>query len=135
MCMYSKTNEVKKAAKDIVCYKELSYFYYEGKYVTPYVFTEVKDNIIRGEEFFKAKGKMNIRLSGLAKKNLMFMVGQGFIHTYKNFPTQKVFGKNTAVFKCIIPKGTNYIEGTNYKGNLCYASRKIKFVEKIISEG
>jgi hypothetical protein len=151
MCLYTKANAAPKVAeKDIECYKFLIHFDKVG-YKTPCQYTVLNDNIVEGKTDFKAKGLQRITKTGRhdTHNNICrtyIEVGSGFIHTFITLSDAETFVKKwqsvsldrawtpCVIFKCVIPKGTEYYKGylstINGKDD-CYASPRIRFVEKV----
>lgn len=138
MCLKTNSYNPQIAQKDIKCYKVLKYERYYKKYFTPYNGTLVNDAIINGVANFWAKGERKFSISDYDKKTLLYNVGGGYIHTYKEYDDkikhqyQSYMWNEYAVFECIIPTGSIYYEG--YDGNTqvkSFASNCIKFVKRI----
>lgn len=123
---------IKKAKEDIVCYKILSI--HCGNLFTPYTADKVPSQIYKGElpmvgDFSK------IRRFFRRIFHDDFIEG-GYIHTFRTkyradlvdyfFMRNDV---NTRIFKCIIPKGTYYYQGSAED----YASECIIFKELLAS--
>lgn len=128
MCLYTKKDsKLQVAEKDIVCYKRLLYFERSGMFGTPYQFAVVTKRQLMGKICFTAKGKKEIVTTELDEVK----VGGGFIHTYKflNQDERNCNRDGQYIFKCIIPKGTEYIVGVDSYGYPSFASRKIRFVD------
>lgn len=124
MCIYVKKFEkLSIADKDIVCYKELdltSYKLFGPVYLTPFTLTPIY--FMRKNKILRAKGKVLVTPT---KHNNIVGVDKGLIHCYT---TSNYYGFGRFQFKCIIPKGTEYIVSVN-GGEI--AAKKIKFIEKI----
>lgn len=137
MCLITSQNGFKTADKDIVCYKEL----YDSPILglsTPYQLYRVPEEAIQGRRPFKAGGTPVFRqqLSTYPDHILTYsdhILTEGAIHTYKEKPRNR--HKNHTVFKCIIPKGTEYATGTDSGGTECYASREIVFIRQLSWKG
>lgn len=137
MCLYTKNRNAFVAEEDIVCYKILIKTKIPFVYKTPIVGTKlIKFPNIKTT--FKAKGNHIIHLAPIhptLSGNDIYEVAGGFIHTYKNLEGVKSLlerncFENFTVFKCIIPKGTNYYKSVNELEDE-YASEKIKILEEI----
>ena len=135
MCLKTNSYIPQIAQEDIKCYKVLKYERYCKKYFTPYNGILVNDAVINGVANFWAKGEKNC---GYDTKTLLYDIGGGYIHTYKEYDDkikhqyQSYVWNEYAVFECIIPTGAIYYEG--YDGNTqvkSYASNCIKFVKRI----
>lgn len=140
---------VRKAERDIPCMKivEFETCGYEKKCYTPYMCMEVGDEILRGEKLMVPaplrRGDPEIEdIAG----NLA-AVYANHIHTYAYTPTSDeaiyneisfllsesddtVCRTSVAVYRCVIPEGTEYIEGTN-NGFGGYCSKAIRFERKL----
>lgn len=137
MCLYTKDPKVKIAKRRIVCYKILSNAHgpknYAGmsdiEFMTPYQHTLIDDDIISGKKDFEAKGSVDITKN--FDEAFCHLRG-GCIHTYQNRKDAKYMcDSEQSVFKCIIPKGTEYYEGESLCGDKNYASKKIRFIKQI----
>lgn len=111
------------------------------RYFTPYQQKKVKNSVIKGNENLIAEGKEKIE-DPIYSRNNTYSVSEGFIHSFRglstvlrHFENASLFmprdGKVYELYKCIIPKGTRYISGVDNIGVTSYASKEIKFVEKI----
>lgn len=130
MCLITSQNGFKTADKDIVCYKEL----YDSPILglsTPYQLYSVPEEAIQGRRPFKAGGEPVFHQQ-ISPHPDHILTG-GAIHTYKEKPRNR--HKNHPVFKCIIPKGTEYATGTTLGGTECYASREIVFIRQLSWKG
>ena len=129
MCLRVQKNQrFKYATKDIVCYKAL--LSCRESIITPYVGIKINEDTLKGKVPFCAIGKGETRNRYLYKS-----VKSGYIHTFSENIGDDFLKFGNKAFKCIIPKGTRYIQGKflgqddkYYEG---YASKKIVFVEKI----
>ena len=155
MCLYLKDIKPKIAKRDIVCYKILnrtSRFNWdtnemEEMYTTPYQHTpinSVNDDIIKGIRCFEPNSSTpHISSSSdlFCLKGFKWAMRGGCIHSYRykkdaNFMKKdtyfvKVVGTEDVIFKCIIPKGTEYYKGIDAIGQENYASKKIRFVKQV----
>ena len=132
MCLYTKDPKVKIAKRKIVCYKVLSKTnnsISDIEFMTPYQHTYIDNDIINGKKDFEAKGSVDITDSFDAVA--FYHLNGGCIHTYKRRKDAKWCGSEQSVFKCIIPKGTEYYEGESLCGYENYASKKIRFIKQI----
>ena len=108
MCLYIRHFHIRKAKKDIVCWKVLSPLGY-----TPFM----------GEAFSETP-RENININwGIP---LCTKIGKGFIHVYKNRPTCSQY---YIIHKSIIPKGTKYWYGEDSYENLGYAAKCVKLID------
>lgn len=111
------------------------------RYFTPYQQKKVTNSVIKGNENLIAEGNERIE-DPRYNWNNTYSVSEGFIHSFSglstvltHFANASLFmsrdGKVYELYKCIIPKGTKYIYGVDSDGVTSYASKEIKFVEKI----
>ena len=147
MCLYLKNIKPKIAKRDIVCYKILnrtSRFNWdtnemEEMYTTPYQHTpinSVNDDIIKGIRCFEPNSSTpHISSSSdlFCLKGFKWAMRGGCIHSYryKNDANFMIDDFEQVIFKCIIPKGTEYYKGIDAIGQENYASKKIRFVKQI----
>lgn len=128
MCIKTKENKLKVAESDIFCYKYLEIGYRSSNFRTPFQRMYVPSSIISGEKPLKAKGRCK-----RIKEWDNYRWNEGLIHTFENLEdavqcTMQFSFFENAIFKCIIPKGTKYVEGTFNRAN-AYASKEIVFQE------
>lgn len=148
MCLLTK-NQFVKAEKDIVCYKTIERNYHVG-YRTPYMLKSIPLEVIEGKENFKAEGGINVHTPMIcvccATEGEM-AIDSGIIHVFANIKDVEreldIWGKRDyriVAYKCIIPKGTYYVEGRfgyspdkndEHNNSICYGAEEIKFVEEI----
>ena len=150
MCLeVKKTDEgvlpVKIADKDIRCMKVLEVD--DEGYHTPYRYKRLHPDIIGGEKDFAADRNIP---GDYEEETFVFMreeyakIGAGAVHTYaytedsdKAIRSEVTFLRRmwcpraTVVFECVIPKGTEYMEG-EYEMHKCYGSKSIRFVKELI---
>ena len=140
MCLTTKTSVCSISEKEIKCYKVL--LWDEGIYVTPYQKTFVPKRVIEGYIPFFADGEINIGLD-YCEETLSdsYLIGKGFIHTYKYFGSASDFKKHLeimhpnsvwAIFECEIPVGTKYYEGQDDFFESSFASEKIIFKKQLV---
>lgn len=160
MCLRLKSktyNKPKVANKDIVCYKLLARvinpFYVNDEktpeepinfYYTPWMWTPVPQEVIEGKVPFVPVDK---RPSFDICQSLLIHKGEpephyfckgGGIHTFKELSSAKRYsGIGNVIFECIIPKGTEYVEGTATIGAMCvehaaYVSRGIRIIRECV---
>lgn len=136
MCLYIDDKihgifkRIKKAKEDIVCYKILHD--HCGRLFTPYTITEVPSQIYQGE----------VPMVGEPLKSRRFfrrifhsdLINEGYIHTFRVWPCARNAaewfakkGVRVRIFKCIIPKGTYYYQGTERD----YASEQIVYKQEL----
>lgn len=137
MCLYidkkihGPFKRIKKAKEDIICYKILRV--HCGYYLfTPYTVSEVPSQIYKGE----------MPMVGDPLKSRRFfrrifhsdLIEEGYIHTFRveqcAHRVAEWFAKEgikVRIFKCIIPKGTYYYQGTERD----YASEQIIYKQEL----
>ena len=150
MCLeVKKTKEgdlpLKVADRDIRCMKVLEVD--DEGYRTPYRYKHLHPDIISGEVAFVADRSVP---GDYEEENFTAMheeyaeIGAGAVHTYayteesdKAIRNEVAFLRRmgcpraTVVFECVIPKGTEYMEGV-YEKHKCYGSKSIRFVKELI---
>lgn len=132
MCLYSKKLFPKRAEKDIICYKYLTYkdpCTNDPTLVTPVAKTKVTEDQLRGKVPFKAGFSLGlVRIAFDINNSIIFGISRGWIHTckYNNNPTSLKY--HSVTYKCIIPKGTLYYESVFGSE---YASKEIKFIKNL----
>lgn len=106
------------AKEDIVCYKILRKR--GNELYTPYQEVKIKPGI------FKATGTLS-EDCGTRRKT----VGEGVIHTFAKYDQARdeKGRENTLIYKCVIPKGTNYYIGL-FEAFLSYGSEIINVLEE-----
>lgn len=106
------------AKEDIVCYKIL--IKRGNELYTPYQEVKIKPGI------FKATGTLSEDCRTRRKT-----VREGVIHTFAKYDQalDEKGGKNTLIYKCVIPKGTNYYIGL-FEAFLSYGSEVINVLEE-----
>ena len=140
MCLTTKTSVCSVSEKEIKCYKVL--LWEEGIYVTPYQKTYVPKLVREGNIPFFADGEINIGMD-YCEETLSdsYLIGKGFIHTYKYFGSANDFKKHLeimhpnsvyAIFECEIPIGTKYYEGEDDFFEASFASEKIMFKKQLV---
>lgn len=150
MCLEVKKTEegklpVKIADKDIRCMKVLEVDEYG--YRTPYRYKRVHQDIVSGKEDFVADrnspGDYDEE-TFTAMYEEYVEISAGAVHTYayteesdKAIRNEVAFLRRmwcpraTVVFECVIPEGTEYMEGV-YEKHKCYGSKSIRFVRELI---
>ena len=150
MCLEVKKTEegnlpVKVADKDIRCMKVLEVDEYG--YRTPYRYKRLHPDVVGGKEDFvadrNAPGDYEEE-TFVAMREEYAEIGAGAVHTYayteksdKAIRSEVAFLRRmwcpraTVVFECVIPEGTEYIEGV-YEGHKCYGSKSIRFVRELL---
>jgi len=156
MCLFTKDVYPSVAKNDIECYKVVKIVC--GQPLTPYMNMPIEKDVIDGKNYFCANDTKNAIFNDLYSLN---EVRGGYIHTFSsaeeakqcilyNISTSYLFYYDIAsvIFKCIIPKVTEYYSGYCENGNNynflyrdrknmplnSYASEKIKFVELTVTE-
>ena len=120
MCLIAKEN-YKTAKEDIVCYKILHKNYY-GDLYSPFTLFGYKI-----DEVTTAKGRSDI----IRYENGSKEISRGYLHTFKTRKAAEHYCcVSQSVYKCIIPKGTTYWEGT-FQGYSGFASKKLIVKENI----
>lgn len=139
MCLIVTSKEFKVAEEDIVCYKVLVRVPTQVKTVFRSPFREF--TWFEGEpdpdRVYNATGDVcftqNFRDFDCGK----IFVGQGVFHTYKKssdaFVLKKLSGEEAIVFKCVIPKGSEYLSGISdnlWQGDFeSYGSKQLKILK------
>lgn len=153
MCLYLNDIKPKIAKRDIVCYKilnctsRLNWDTHEAEkmYTTPYQNTpinSVNDDIIKGIRCFETNSSTPHILANSDlhyAKGFKWTMHGGCIHSYRykkdaDFMTihsNFIKGHEEVIFKCVIPKGTEYYKGIDALGQENYASKKIRFVKQV----
>ena len=128
MCLWTK-NAVKKIAdKDIVCYKVICKV--GNDYLTIYQRTPIE----------LGKTYTDNELIHMGKGNDVYYIGQGVYHTFKKYKDAVVFLRehflftNRVIVRCVIPKGTEYYEGTFDDEEESYGSKTLYLSKKILKE-
>ena len=133
MCLFIDDNvhklgyQIKKAEKDIECFKILTKFPWSNCLETVCMCTPVEDAyIIDNIPFY---GDSNVFRRWLRRIFHTDSIGKGYIHTYTDREVVKNWiGRDTVrVYRCIIPKGTYYYVGQDTD----YASECIIFKEEL----
>lgn len=135
MCLLSPQGKLKKAEKDIPCLKVIRYG--DGRGLGSYrayfqTGCAIPESVVSGERPYVAEGEAHPsgQWSG-------FVWNGGLIHTYTtdyNNGASWLAGLNTLIFEAVIPKGTEYVEGTDMMYHPCYASKQIVF-GKLLYDG
>ena len=132
MCLYLKSSKVRIAKEDIICYKFL--VKEVGSYFTPYQSSLIEvGKLIEDTE--------SLMIEKTSKRDFNFILYGGMFHTFKDIEAARKdvrwFANNMSrvneyvIFKCIIPKGTEYYEGT-FEAYKCYASKKLIISEVVV---
>lgn len=126
MCLVSLSVTPKVADRDIVCYK---FLYQTGpfRYMTPVIGTKLWKFPFIGKTF-AAEGIEDIEMDPIHEK---LVIGGGFIHSFAEASDKYRHYSclfNVVLFRCIIPKGTEYFE---HEDGSEYASSKIVILKKV----
>ena len=142
MCLISKSSELIVADKDIECYKVVECGLNSligakiGAYITAILNQYIPRDVVKGERPFIAKGEIKPK-----QTKGYWIFKRGLIHTYRVFEAAKECQKylnvldDMQIYRCIIPKGTKYVIGTDdlkYSDDICYASEQIVFKERVL---
>lgn len=135
MCLSVGHNLVLVATEDITCYK-IVVCDDKGRWCTAYKHTQLSEEQLSGKKPFYADGvfvnnifiTIDRKVEGGAIHTFFDVKDAAYHAEHKNFPDFGVYEGH--VYRCIIPKGTIYIEGF-YGGDKSYASKEIIFKEKI----
>lgn len=119
--------QIKKAEKDIECFKILIKYPWSICLETPCMCTPIEDAYITDNIPFY--GDSNVFRRWLRRIFHTDAISKGYIHTYTDREVVKNWiGRDTAcVYRCIIPKGTYYYVGKDED----YASECILFREEL----
>lgn len=142
MCTIVNSRISKKSKNDLVCFKIIELRGSGNGYMTPYQHFLISEEVLNGDKPLVAENKTALSEESNGYKKYWSVTG-GYIHTFSYFDYAKRSlmllrsnypGSIFKLFKCIIPKGTKYYEGSDngYKTLNTYASEKIIFVEQII---
>ena len=129
MCLLNNETRLKVAERDIPCMKvitiDLGDFrpFYRRELTIPH-------EVVCGKTPYKADGEAVCVEREDACHPCVW--GGGLVHTYNAKANLITFEySNALIYKCVIPKGTEYTEGVDERGGKCYASREIVFGEKV----
>mgnify|MGYP006874639238 CR=1 FL=1 len=134
MCLYKDKkyhpfNKHLIAEEDIVCYKALVHSSIDPPDIlrTPFQSEPIRISVYLDYQIpFIAREDSKFLSFWQHKLGLSKRVGSGFIHTYRSIYFAPAI-RQVHLFKCIIPKGTEYFIGTDDD----YASKKIIFLEQL----
>lgn len=124
MCLLIRDKDPKIAQEDIVCYKILECSRRRDSWKTPFRQFEVEfDKLLADENKVFPK-----KLQTDSEYNL-YSVEKGCFHTFRDmYDARKISYSNgfgyCKVFKCVIPKGTEYYAGISFALD-SYASKKL----------
>lgn len=123
MCLYTN-GKIKKAKKDIVCYKIMFNGRLRNTFHSIYWNTNEAWNI----------GSFKKGNSIIKRYDIIDEIGSGYIHSYKNESDAKKSVDEFTVCMCVIPKKTYYYEGIHSDGKYGYAAKKMKIL-KVVRKG
>lgn len=141
MCLTTKTSVFSVAENNIKCYKVL--LWCDGEFMTPYQKTPIRKIVLDGKIPFFADGVQSVEKAYCPDGTLSesYVVGRGFVHTFKNLASAYMFTKHLeviyppcicAIFECEIPIGTKYYEGQDDFFKESFASEKIMFKKQLV---
>lgn len=150
MCLVVKidklnpTAHLRTAEIPIKCYKIVRKT--KGKYMTPFQDAKIRWTTMKGITSLRASGlKIETASTMLYSFDPDLYVYEGVIHSmahpdealdfirYIRDEEEKLEVHPDAeyeIWRCVIPKGTKYMEGEDLNHYHCFGSRRIKFVEK-----
>lgn len=163
MCLITKTPKVQVAEEDIVCYKVLKRLDEKNRYATPYMrarLTVTPDSVQHPDSdvypIYEATKEQPGNLPTVLfdavclgyinpyriNDTYLLYVEDGFIHTYRDVAcksaeitiNQVTISSVASVCECIIPKGTEYVEGVTPHGSIGYASRSIVYKKELFTK-
>lgn len=135
MCLLSNRKTLKTAKEDIRCFKRFEFFQYGGDNIafrTPYLFAPVPNDVMLGKQEYFAVGDLGIEENDTelySPYKYRYRIYGGVIHCYLN--KEDAIAQQCSdeiVVECIIPKGTEYIEGYDCYGVKSISAKKIKVV-------
>ena len=118
MCFITRKSILKRAEKDIVCYKIMDDVVRKATGEIAFFRSYYQDFEYKPEVIYKGKSELNMKFCHLFNLNIT----KGGYHSYID-PTD-YWHEGGPVVRCIIPKGSLYLEN-----DLCYCSTAIKVVE------
>lgn len=127
MCLIAKTDKLKTATEDIRCFKRIEFIggWYSIAFQTPFMHRSVPIDALIGNKDFVAIGDFN----PIKGSDGWYYITEGVIHSYNTEAVAKLVSySDEIVVECVIPKGTDYIEGFDNWGYPCIASKKVRFV-------
>lgn len=126
MCLYTYDKEPLIAKEDIICYKVVTCIPQLNLYETPIIGVDVSEYIKNNtlwRDFMLPPTANQVDKDMFGKP--MYEIGIGYIHALR-IADYTLVRVNKRLFKCIIPKGTEYYIGLN--NDIC--ARAIQFVEE-----
>lgn len=150
MCIRTNQEKLEAAKEDITVYKLIDVnpgvfglsrcmlFEHPEKYHynSFYEFALIDKNCVENKQPFIAKGYARSTKLSLGAR-YKYSYGEGLIHTFENEDDAMKsmepndFDAFAILYKCTIPKGTEYIKGVEDDGFPSYASKKIIFEEPV----
>lgn len=151
----NKREDIKKFLKtspqDIVCYKFLKrkHRWWPFSAITPYRDEPINFITLKGLKNFSSGFSGEKLLDVLVDSstsgsyrgfekdlNITYVIGEGLIHTFKKYYDVKgidpsCWDKKIDIWECVIPAGTQYIEGNAPGFGECYGSTEIKFIRRV----
>lgn len=135
MCLLTKHSEPLTAGNDITCYKILVKIN-KNEFITPYKYSVINDT----KKTFVASGDDKATFFFTMNDVTYYEVNGGFIHTYSSIndaiyvrhiiEEEQVNRAKAVIFKCVIPKGTDYYPGMH--GTIFgYAAKQINFINQV----
>ena len=118
MCFITKGSVLKRAEKDIVCYKIMAKTVRKSDGRVAFFKSYYQNFEYEPGVIYRGKSELNMRFHCL----FGLVITKGGYHSYKH--KARIYSDSNIMVKCIIPKGSLYLE------NLCYyCSTAIKVVE------
>ena len=143
---------VRKAGRDIPCLKLVAFQTNdigEKECFTPYMYLKVHDDVLRGEADLTPVERVGgfAEITDISEDKAA--VHGGYIHVYATagdgdgipgaylylLGQSALFEKSVAAYLCVIPEGTEYIEGSCTEGSKthkCYCAKAVRFKEKLL---
>lgn len=122
MCLYTYDKKPLIAKEDIICYKAVEYNPELDTYNTPFQRTDITE-YVKNKTIWRDSSEVQRTVADvdIFGKSL-YETGIGYIHALRGPYGRALYH----VYKCIIPKGTEYYIGLN--DDIC--ARAIQFVEE-----
>ena len=98
-----------------------------------YMMYPMDNDVVEGREPYIPAQDVSLPDDFSSDNDFKFTFCRGFIHTGKTLTPMEELKplNNMEVYRCIIPKGTEYIEGIDDDCNGSYASKQIMFKELV----
>jgi len=141
MCLYTGRNTLMVAEYDIPCYKCLIYRPKYGIYKSPCYgmnYTQYVTGTTDEERTVRTNGNVAIKKTDQFNFIGAFEINGGAVHTFSSMESARRFIKadiyvgyddKAMLFRCTIPKGTEYAEGRDTYGMKGYASKALRLGE------